>query len=233
MTEEVKEVPFGHLGRPTVEQVQRVWNDHPAPSVRKVADLLTNRGFQISFRTVLRWKTNGWVANPHGGGRKTIAEDQHKPAPVKRQIRAELQKMDPATVNDANNISAAGGLESAIEGGGLTDADYSRIEASIKELASKDLNELKALQEKERTIMNIVLIREATRKGHVMVLIPKDTSTLIGALSDDARINIPPAPILPAEPERNGYDAKLIEGRAVELSPLSQAIRAVREKAVA
>ena len=230
MSEEVK---FGHLGRPTVDQVKRIWDEHPDPSLRKVADLMRNRGFKISFKTVERWKANNWVATPRGGGCKKIDTDQHTPAPVKHQIRAELKKMDPATVDEANNIAAAGGLESAIEGGGLTDADYARIEKSIKELATKDLNELKALQEKERTIMNIVLIREATRKGHVMVLIPKDTSTLIGALSDDARISMPAPPIEPPMPERNGFDAKLIEGRAVEMSPLSQAIRAVREKATA
>lgn len=232
MSEE-KEVAFAHLGRPTVDQVRRVWDEHPAPSVRTVAELLTNRGFKISFRTVARWHANNWTANPAGGGRKGLSEDQHVPGAIRQQIRSELEKLPPATVAEANQIGNAGGLQSAIEGGGLTDQDYARIEKSIKELATKDLTELKALQEKERTIMNIVLIREATRKGHVMVLIPKDTSTLIGALSDDARINIPPPPIEPPVPERNGYDAKLIEGKAVELSPLSQAIRSVREKAVA
>jgi hypothetical protein len=233
VTEEVKEVPFAHLGRPTVDVVQRVWNEHPDPSVRTVAELLTNRGFKISFRTVARWKKNDWASDSNGGGRKSISEDQHVPGVVRQQIRSELEKVDPATVAEANQIGNAGGLQSAIEGGGLTDQDYARIEKSIKELATKDLNELKALQEKERTIMNIVLIREATRKGHVMVLIPKDTSSLIGALSDDARISMPPAPIEPPAPERNGYDAKLIEGRTIEASPLSQAIRAVREKALA
>lgn len=230
MSEQVK---FEHLGRPTVEQVERVWNDHPAPSARKVCELLNQRGFKISWRSVLRWKNNGWASAPDGGGVKTIGEDQHVPGAIRQSIRVELQKMDPATVDEAKQISAAGGLQAAVEGGNLTDVDYARIEASIKDLATKDLNDLKLLQEKERTIMNIVLIREATRKANVMILIPKDTSSLIGALSDDARVLPPAQPIEPPMPERNGSDAKLIEGRAVEMSPLSHAIRAVREKALA
>lgn len=230
MSEQVK---FEHLGRPTVEQVERVWNDHPAPSARKVCELLNQRGFKISWRSVLRWKNNGWAAAPDGGGVKTISENQHTPAPVKQFIRDALQKMDTATVDEANQISAAGGIQAAVEGGNLTDVDYARIETSIKDLATKDLNELKLLQEKERTIMNIVLIREATRKANVMILIPKDTSSLVGVLSDDAKVLPPAQPIEAPEPVRNGNDAKLIEGRAIEMSPLSQAIRSVREKALA
>lgn len=230
MSEQVK---FEHLGRPTVEQVERVWNDHPAPSARKVCEMLNQRGFKISWRSVLRWKNNGWASAPDGGGVKTIAEDQHTPAPVKQHIRAELGKLDPATVHEANQTAAAGGLVEAIAGGGLKDDDITRIAKRITELSGETRAALLEKQETARIVMNIVLMEEATRRAHVMTLIPKDTSAFVESFTDASKALPPMAPIEPVEPARNGDNARLIEGTATEMSPLSQAIRAVREKALA
>ena len=224
---------FEPQGKPTVEQVRTVWDSMTAPSVRKVAELLERRGFTISFRTVARWRTNGWMAGPNGGGCKTIAEDQHTPAPVKQHIRAELGKLDPATVHEANQTAAAGGLVEAIAGGGLTDPDIARIAARITALSGETRASLLEKQETARIVMNIVLMEEATRRAHVMTLIPKDTSAFVESFTDASKALPPMAPIEPVEPARNGDNARLIEGTATEMSPLSQAIRAVREKALA
>jgi hypothetical protein len=224
VTEEVK---FEAKSRPTVGQVERVWNDHPAPSARSVCDLLNQRGFKISWRTVARWKKNNWIADPAGGGKKSIAEDQHTPAPVKEQIREILAGMDPEVVAEANRIAAAGGsIGAAIEGGGLKDADYARIEALMTELNSKSISELRELQEKERAILNIVLMREAARKAHVMTLIPKDTSALVAAFTEEGRTLAAPAPIQPVgDPKLNGHsNGHAIEGEFRVVNPVSDAI---------
>ncbi len=223
MTEEVK---FESLGRPTVAQVERVWNDHPAPSARGICDLLKRRGFKISWRTVARWKKNNWVADAKGGGKKTIAEDQHTPAAVKDQIREGLAGMDPEAVAEANKIAAAGGgIGAAIEGGGLKDSDYARIEALMRDLSNKTIGELREMQEKERAIMNIVMMREAARKAHVMTLIPKDTSALVGAFTEEAKAVSAPAPIQPVgESSKLNGNGHAIEGEFRVVNPISDAI---------
>lgn len=221
---------FEPQGKPTVEVVRRAWDEHPAPSVRKIADLLERRGYKISFRTVLRWKTNNWSSNPHGGGRKTISEDQHVPGAIRQGIRAELGKMDPATVDEANKTAAAGGLVNAIAGGGLKEDDIERIAKRITALSTETKAVLLEKQETARLVMNIVLMEEAARRAHVMTLIPKDTSAFVESFTDASKALAPMAPIEPVEPMRNGSDAKLIEGTATELSQLSLAIRRVREQ---
>ena len=225
---------FEPQGKPTVEQVRTVWDSMTAPSVRKVAELLERRGFTISFRTVARWKKNNWMADPQsGGGVKTISENQHVPGAIRQGIRSELDKIDPATVHEANQTAAAGGLVEVIAGGGLKDDDITRIAKRITELSSETRASLLEKQETARIVMNIVLMEEATRRAHVMTLIPKDTSAFVESFTDASKALPPMAPIEPVEPARNGDNARLIEGTATELSPLSQAIRSVREKALA
>lgn len=221
---------FDPQGKPTVSQVRTVWEEMTAPSVRKVAELLERRGFTISFRTVARWKKNNWVDGPDGRGRKTVSENQHVPGAIRQNLRAELGKLDADTVDEANRTAAAGGLVDAIAGGGLKEDDITRIANRITALSTETKAALLEKQETARLVMNIVLMEEAARRAHVMTLIPKDTSAFVESFTDASKSLAPMAPIEPVEPARNGDNAKLIEGTTVELSPLSQAIRRVREQ---
>lgn len=218
--------------KPTVEQVQAEWESQTDPSSRSVADALGARGFKISYRTVCRWHANNWLTDGRTG-KRSIAENQHTPAGVKREIRAALQMMDTDDVAEANEIAANDGLGTAIIGDGMKDDDIERIAKRIQALAIEDKSALVDLQEKARIIMNIVLMEEATRKAHIMTLIPKDTGTFVHSFTEASKALAPMAPIEGIQPERNGNDAKLIEGKTIEASPLSMAIRNLREKATA
>lgn len=193
---------FEQQGKPTVDQVRTVWEAHPAPSSRKVADLLARRGFSISWRTIARWHKNGWAA-----------EGSAKPQPAK---------------------TGAEGIKDAVVGGGLTDDDYARIEKRKKELTKMTPAQLLMEQEKARTIMNIVVMEEATRRAHIMALIPKDTGSFLADAADAAKAAPAMAPIEPPDQHLNGSGAKLVEHNAViEMSPLSAAIRKIKAEASA
>jgi hypothetical protein len=214
---------FEPQGKPTKEQVRTVWDAHPKPSARTIAELMKNRGFKISWRTVARWQEQGWREELAAS---TPFAERDKPKRAKKEVKAAIAKEKPEVVAEAGAIAEAGGLKAAIEGGALTDADYLRIDGLIKELGTKELADLKAIQEKDRTIMNIVLMREATRRAHIMTLIPKDTSSLIGAFTDDAKVMAPTAPIQPVDGQKiaNGQ-MPMIEGEFKVVNPTTSAIQ--------
>lgn len=219
---------FEPQGKPTVEQVKGVWNAHPQPSARKVATLLVNRGYSISWRTVLRWKANDWTADSAGNAKRTIDANQHTPAAVKKEIRTGLALVPAATVKEANEIAADGGIEAAITGGKLTEDDYARIEKRTLELATKTSAELLEAQEKARTIMNIVVMEEVTRRAHVVALIPKDTGSFLSDAAEAAKVRpadqMPILPVSGPDAGRNGSGARVIEGKATPVSPIASAI---------
>ena len=205
---------FAPQGKPTKEQVRTVWESMSCASSRKVANLLTQRGFEISWRSVARWHAAGWQEE---AGKTPISEKLHN------IVRGEKKQ-------SAGSAPAPEVLEQAMTGGGLKDDDYARIEKRIMALGAEGKQTLLEIQEKARLVMNIVLMEEATRRAHVMALIPKDTRAFVESFTDASKALAPMAPIEPVEPHRNGDNAKLIEGTATELSPLSQAIRRVREQ---
>ena len=215
---------FEPQGKPTVEQVKGVWNAHPQPSARKVATLLVNRGYSISWRTVLRWKANDWTADSAGNAKRTIDANQHTPAAGKKESRTRLALVPAATVKVARSRS---GLVT-ITGGKLTEDDYARIEKRTLELATKTSAELLEAQEKARTIMNIVVMEEVTRRAHVVALIPKDTGSFLSDAAEAAKVRpVDQMPILPVsgpDAGRNGAGARVIEGKATPVSPIASAI---------
>lgn len=216
---------FEPQGMPTKEQVRTVWDAHPKPSARKIAEKLVGMGYQIGYRTVARWHESGWKDEPP---KLRAHAEKGQPTGVKKEVRAAIAKESPAAVAEAGTIAEVGGLEAAVAGGKLTDPDYARIETLIKELATKEIADLRAQQEKDRIIMNIVLMREATRRAHVMTLIPKDTSSLVSAFTDDAKAVAAPAPIEPGGegPKLNGSNghAPMIEGDFKVVNPTAAAI---------
>ncbi len=219
---------FEPQGLPTKEQVRTVWDAHPKPSARKVADLLVGRGFSIGWRTVARWKKQEWREEA-APGTVPLAE-QGKVRGVNKALKVELAKIPTETVKEADKMAADGGMEAAMTGGKLQDADYARIEKLINELAPKSKEELLAEQDKARVIMNIVMMKEATRRAHVMVLIPKDTGSFVADTNDAANsVSGPTAKIENPGHQGNGDDAKVIEGKVNQPSPLALKIRQLRE----
>lgn len=218
---------FAPQGKPTREQVRAVWDAHPKPSARKVANLMVDRGFDVSWRTIARWKKNDWREDAVNS--VPLAE-KGEVRGVKKALKAELAKIPPAVVKEADKIAEAGGLEDAVTGGALKDEDYARIEKMIADLDKHSEIVLDAIEAKERKIMNIVMMREATRRAHIMVLIPKDTSALVGSMTDAAKVT-PTGKETPAD--RNGDDARLIEAKVNEPSPFALKLKQIREGAAA
>lgn len=224
---------FEAQGLPTKEQARTVWDAHPKPSARKVTDLLVKRGFSIGWRTIARWKANGWREElpSSGGGTPTLAE-QGKVRGVTKELKAALREIPAETVAEADKLAADGGLDAAMSGGKLTDADYDRIEKRIKALSPETKEKLLEIQERSRLVMNIVMMEEATRRAHVMVLIPKDTGSFIVDTNDAAgqMASVAPIEAIPPGPG-NGDDARVIEGKVNQPSALSMTLRKLRENA--
>jgi len=218
---------FEPQGKPTREQVRAVWDAHPKPSTRKVRNLLVARGFDISFRTIARWVKNEWREDAAPGA-KPLAEKGEVRA-VNKAITAALKAVPKETVKEADMIAEAGGIEGAVTGGKLQDADYARIEARIKALEPESKDRLLEIQERARLVMNIVLTEEATRRAHVMVLIPKDTGSFIKEVNEAATSGGPVAVKVEAPNAGNGDDARVIEGKVNPPSALSLKLRMLRE----
>jgi transposase len=197
--------------KPTKEQAFDVWQELSDPSTRKVADALKSRGFDVSYRTIARWHANAWREE---GPNTPISEKVH------RQLKDEHAKAQAELVEEANEA-----MKVSLQSAGVKDADYARIEQLVKDLSGKDLADLKEMQEKERTIMNIVMMREATRRAHIMTLIPKDTSAMIEAFTSEAKMVAPPPPLQPIgeAPKLNGH--AMIEGNYKVVSPSASAIQ--------
>lgn len=224
--------PKKDLGPPTHAEAREVWENMKDPSSQKCADALIAMGYDTSKSTIARWKKREWAdALPNS---KPLAE-KGKVRGVAKVLREQLDKLPPATVAEADKMAAEGGLEGAMTGGKLTDDDYTRIEKLISELAGKNRDQLLEEQEKARIIMNTVMMKEATRRAHVMVLIPKETGSFVKDTNEAAEDTPSVAPI-EAMPMRNGDDARVIEGKASEAAPptpFQLALKKLREEELA
>ncbi len=223
---------FEPQGFPTREQVRTVWDAHPKPSARVIAELLVNRGFSIGWRTVARWKESNWTEPPP---KSVPLSEKGKARGIKKAIKAEVAKIPKETLAEVDKMVAAGGIEGAVTGGHLTDDDYTRIAKRIAALAPDSKEKLLEIQERSRLVMNIVMMEEATRRAHILVLIPKDAGSFMADSNEAANSVAGPAVTIenPGEFSPNGDNAKLIEGKVNPPSPLSMKLRQLREEKVA
>jgi hypothetical protein len=205
---------------PTREQVKNVWEGTPNPTVRSIAEIMQAAGFKISFRTVARWKEQGWREDIQKDGSVPLREKaKRKPPALRLVMQNEIAKIPAETVAEADKIAATGEIQ-------LTDLDLNRIDKRIKALAPKKAEDLMELQDRTRTIMNIVLMEEAMRKANVLVLMPKDVGSFVNDVALASKANAFTMPI-EAPPQ-----AQMVEVQhSKALSPMSEAIRRVREKA--
>ena len=189
---------FETQGKPTREQARRVWGSLENPSARKVAAELQKRGFDAKWRTIARWKALNW------------REDTPPLPGVKPSIRNEVRK-------EMANITAETVAQIAI-----VRTDEEVIAEEIERLLLMSEGELDVLEAKARKIMNIVLARQAARRAHVMVLIPKDTGALVESMTGAAKVMLTGNDGQPP----HASDPRVINGSAghVMSDPLSSAI---------
>lgn len=211
---------FQSQGKPTREQVRVVWDAMAKPSSRKVADIMTRRGFNISWRSVARWAKNEWREDLTGSGARPLAE-KGQVRGVKQALKTEIAKIDQATLAEAGAISTnPDGIEAAIASPPNLD-EYALIAKRQAELLLLTEAELDELEAKSRKVMNILLAEQAAKRAHVMVLIPKETGGLVTSLAEAQKVP------LGAGRQAPGDDARTIDGtlNSVEpLNPLSSAI---------
>lgn len=175
---------FEPQGKPTLDQARTVWDAMKAPSSRKVANELINRGFDISWRTIARWHAQDWrdkLPQRHNGGGLPLSE-RGQVRGVRGAIRQELAKIPRDTVKQADQLT--------ISDGAFKLAEEVVVEQRRQELLAMSEAELDTLEAKSRKVMNILLAEQSARRAHVMVLIPKDTGSLVGALADAQKVGL-------------------------------------------
>jgi len=170
---------FEAQGKPTPEQARTVWDSMPMPGARTVARELTNRGFSISWRTIARWHAENW-REPRSPGKPLSQKGQV--AGVSKEIRKEIAKIPKETVKQADQLT--------ISGDAIRIAEEEVVDRRRQELLNMSEAELDNLEAKSRKVMNILLAEQAARRAHVMVLIPKDTGSLVGALADAQKVGL-------------------------------------------
>lgn len=196
---------FDTQGRPTADQARTVYDSLAHQTVDNLRATLTSRGFSIGRATCARWIKSGFTT-------KT------KPGPVMLANQGEVKGV-PAPVR------AAMAAEAAIIGSEMTPQEINAIQADLDELRALDMPALKALQEKERIVYNVMMLRQAQRKSDKLVLIPRDSAAFIVAMTGAAE-SVPTVPtgLLP------GDGAKLIEAQANPPNPVSDAIALFKQR---
>lgn len=181
------DLDFTLTTKPTPAQVRFVWNSMAAPSARKVVKELEKRGGKIAFKTVLRWKDCDWQPRP--------------------RLRTKASQGQIRTPRSGPEIKEAAAAASLI-GGALPETEMAALQRDMAELGALDMPALKTLQEKERLVFNIMIMRAGQRKSHVLALIPKDVAALIQSTTDarDSLSMIPPGePNTSLVPAGNGH----------------------------
>lgn len=204
---------FVSQGKPTVKQVENVWNSLPAPSARSVADELTKRGWSISWRTVARYKERNWsekLKGRHVDTAPPIGARQHRPAEVTKQVKKAVAKLP----EEAQRV-AMEGLENAIGKPTIEEIKSEVLRARIEKMLTSSEAELDVMEGKARKIYNILLMEEAMRRVEVMVLIPRDTAALVQAMTVAAGAQLSGGE---GQPPKAG-DPRVIDGTVVEPEP--------------
>lgn len=197
---------FKPQGKPTPEQARTVYDSLTHQTVDTLHTTLTGRGFSIGRATCARWIKNQFIV-------------MTKPGPATAQ--------DKGGVNGVSVvIRAAEAAEAALIGSKMTPQEISDIQSDLHELGKLDASQLKAMQEKERLTLNILMLRQAQRKSDKLVLIPKESAAFIVAMTDAAE-SVPTVPsgLLP------GDGAKVIEATVNPPNPVSDAIAQFKNRA--
>jgi hypothetical protein len=227
-TDTIDPANFEPQGKPSREQARNVWDSMPNASARTVADRLTGMGYDISWRTVARWHASAWrEAMPSG---VPLAEKGGVRG-VNKAVREELKKLDapkppkpPKEAPKEQRITA--GLEAAVAGPPPHIEELMLIEQRRAELMSKSEAQLDQIAAKARMVYNILLMEQAARRSHVMVLIPKETAALVESLTEASKIGLSGND---GQPPRLD-DPRVIDGSVIrEAAPPNETADAIRK----
>lgn len=209
MTEEIKNgVPFDSLGKPTRADVAAVWNATPNASIRKVDEIMRNRGWKTSVSTIQRWAADDFK-EPDPGKNPKKATDAAKKA--NRKAKEAVTKLtDLAPVKNNPEILAAIGFEPS----------------QVGELVKLPLLELKKRLDTLTMAVSIVALEQFAIKAHALVLMPKDSGAFLSSIAEVATAMGPSTEPKPGDGK--GEDAKQIEAKAV--TPLSAKIAQFRKE---
>lgn len=170
---------FVKQGKPTPQQVKAVWDELKRPSTRKVAKMLEQRGFSISYRTIARLARIGkWEGFPCVTGHESNLE-KGRPKKVNGAMRAEVDRL----TDREHAAFDANGLENALAPPPDID-EWQMLEARRGELLNMSEAELDRAEAKTRKILNILLMEQASRRANLMILVPKETSALVSAMTE-------------------------------------------------
>lgn len=217
-------IPFGSLGRPTAAQARAIWESMPEPSCQSCVDLMNQRGWRISKATLARWRLAEWKeparnTNHNGGGKVSLAE-KRLPRGIKKELKAEIGKLDEDGKSVAKGTDVAAILAKPTDEEALT-----KLMAEIGELTG-DLKALDVYEIRDRTkaAMDIILMRRATVRADLLILIPKDTAAFINAMTEAVQ-GRQVSTLVPTDGEN-----KMIDVTPNEVHPLSAAIHTFKRK---
>lgn len=205
---------FKPQGKPTLDQARTVYDSLEHPTIDKLHTALTGRGYSIARATIARWISNKFlfVGSKRGGKPKGVVSG------IAPAVRAALK-------NDEVAKAKGEAKDAAMIGSEMTPAEISAIQADLKELATLDLPQLKAMQERERVEYNIMLMRYSKRNADKLVLIPKDSAAMVIAMThaSDSLSTVAPGQL-------PGDGAKLIEATANPPNPVADAISLFKKR---
>lgn len=217
---------FEQQGKPTKDQAMQVWEARGRPSMRKLEEILTGMGYAISYRTLARWLELG-----SGPGTRALAHHT-KVRGVKKAVAAALLDVPTETLAKADEMRENGISETVAVDLGKTagaraqdvvQASVDMIDKRILELLLLSEAELDIQEQKSRKILNIILTEEAARRANVMVLIPKDTSAFVQAMTEASKATLTGGI---EQPPKAG-DPRVIDGHVVDESSLGSKINRV------
>jgi hypothetical protein len=161
---------------PSVEVVRDAWLQTPKPSVRKVADLLTRRGWHIHYRTVARYKASEWTEKCMSKDNLSIIARK-----VKKDEEAEALRRIHLIETSISPPPAAPGGSAAPPVAPPSEEEINR-EMRSKLLDMTD-EELARTSKREMHITSIMVMRHMQARAGMMALVPKDTGTGLMAIS--------------------------------------------------
>lgn len=202
---------FEPQGKPTVDQVLEVYNEHNKPSYRELEKILKGRGFDISYRSLQRWVENakaGTLALSHATKIKEVKKEINEA--VADIPQKELEEADDRAYQfrPKPRLEDDRSRESRMSAQHAVQAEVEIIDTRIKELMMKSEAELDVTEQKARKIFNTVLMEAAARRAHVLVLIPKETGALVEAMTEASKQTLTGGI---DQPPKNG-DPKVIDG---------------------
>jgi hypothetical protein len=176
---------FERQGRPTKAQAKVIWDEMREPSSRKVAAVLEQRGFDISWRTIARWNEKGWVEDPNArarasrkNGRASGADSAMVRQALRKEADVRVTKQERQVAKELTNGEAPTVM---------TDAERELADRRDELMQMTDV-ELDVVEAKARRVMNIMMMEQAGKRAHVMMLIPKDTAAFVEAMTDARRV---------------------------------------------